>query len=418
MSIIFLAFLNSAFAQDAYDAHGFRLAPSDGGWDDPLAVSKSETMEEGHFSSEVLLEYAYQPLTLHSSDGTDLPLVEDLSVLNFGFGYDFTKRVGLRASVPVVGYDDGFTAGLGDSRVSIPVLLYGIGHGLSISGTPYLDVTSPTPIEYLSDEKNNGGAIMSGTYLIDRVSVSANAGIDLDSQIDFYNLVEGPSVPAGLAVSYQFSPTLALRGETQYDLGFKKNLEPGKGTPGEATLSLRGQHQRLFWTVGAATGLNESASVATARGFLGAGFAWDKKKQEVQTQRMELTITLEYPEKPVCEDHYLTPVYFDFDQDTIRDQDMAYLEKTAEYLNTHPEITMLKISGGADNRGSLAYNQDLALRRVKAIGQYLTSHGVAADRLSYDSLGEEHPQHLICDDEGCHSTNRFVEFTIISVSME
>ena len=106
----------------------------------------------------------------------------------------------------------------------------------------------------------------------------------------------------------------------------------------------------------------------------------------------------------------LADVNFDYDQFTIRDDQRALLQKSADYLRRWTTVRAT-LEGHADARGTNEYNMALGQRRASAARDYLVSLGIAADRFVTVSKGEEE---LLCSDdtEACHARNRRVHFVI------
>ncbi|MGB0522774.1 MAG: OmpA family protein [Flammeovirgaceae bacterium] len=73
-------------------------------------------------------------------------------------------------------------------------------------------------------------------------------------------------------------------------------------------------------------------------------------------------------------------IYYDFDQDHIREDAANELDKWVTYLKEHPNAEVELLSH-TDARGSEAYNLDLSRRRANAVESYLKLKGVAADRI-------------------------------------
>ena len=69
-------------------------------------------------------------------------------------------------------------------------------------------------------------------------------------------------------------------------------------------------------------------------------------------------------------------------------------------------------AGHTDDRGSDEYNLALGQRRAAAAKRYLTDHGIAADRVSTVSVGEEKPVDP-GHDESAWAKNRRDEFEIV-----
>jgi peptidoglycan-associated lipoprotein len=106
----------------------------------------------------------------------------------------------------------------------------------------------------------------------------------------------------------------------------------------------------------------------------------------------------------------LADVHFDFDRYDIRPDDAKILEGTARWLKDNPSVRLL-IEGHADERGTNEYNLTLGDRRARASMNYLVSYGVAANRITMISYGEERPicrQHT----ENCWAENRRAHFAV------
>jgi peptidoglycan-associated lipoprotein len=83
-------------------------------------------------------------------------------------------------------------------------------------------------------------------------------------------------------------------------------------------------------------------------------------------------------------------IYFDFDQETIRDEFIAVLRTHAAYLISNPASAVV-IEGHADERGSREYNIGLGERRANAVKRFLEAEGVSRSQISTLSYGEERP---------------------------
>ena len=106
----------------------------------------------------------------------------------------------------------------------------------------------------------------------------------------------------------------------------------------------------------------------------------------------------------------MKPIYFDFDKYDIRAADAEVLTANAEWLKAHPEALVL-IQGHCDERGTDEYNLALGERRARSARNFLISYGVAADRITILSFGEERP---VCTEktEACWAKNRRDVFLI------
>jgi peptidoglycan-associated lipoprotein len=106
----------------------------------------------------------------------------------------------------------------------------------------------------------------------------------------------------------------------------------------------------------------------------------------------------------------LRDIHFDFDKADVRAADARILDANATWLNSHRDHLVL-IEGHCDERGTNEYNTALGDRRARSARDYLVSKGVAADRISVVSYGEERP---VCSDRSgkCWSDNRRAHFLV------
>jgi peptidoglycan-associated lipoprotein len=100
----------------------------------------------------------------------------------------------------------------------------------------------------------------------------------------------------------------------------------------------------------------------------------------------------------------LRPVFFALDSIEISEEGRGIVQKNAEYLKRRSSVKVL-VEGHADSRGTNEYNLALAERRADAVRDYLVSLGIATDRVTIVSMGEEAP---FCKEEteACWAQNR------------
>ena len=83
-----------------------------------------------------------------------------------------------------------------------------------------------------------------------------------------------------------------------------------------------------------------------------------------------------------------TVVYFDFDKDNIKSDVEAILQHQASWLLVNPDAKV-NLAGHTDAVGTNEYNDDLAMRRSKAVEKFLYDQGVSpAQMQSVVSRGE------------------------------
>lgn len=107
----------------------------------------------------------------------------------------------------------------------------------------------------------------------------------------------------------------------------------------------------------------------------------------------------------------LAPVLFAFDSDALDPLGVAMLHEVARVLKRRTEIELVAIHGYADKRGSEDHNRSLTKRRAERVRTWLSTHGVAAERLMVatgeDGLVEEG------ESEPEHAQNRRVTFRVL-----
>jgi peptidoglycan-associated lipoprotein len=100
----------------------------------------------------------------------------------------------------------------------------------------------------------------------------------------------------------------------------------------------------------------------------------------------------------------LGDAFFAFDSADLTPDARAVVQKNMEFLKRWSS-TKVVIEGHADSRGTNEYNLALGDRRASATRTYLVSLGMAGDRVTTVSKGEEQP---VCreDTEECWQKNR------------
>ena len=104
----------------------------------------------------------------------------------------------------------------------------------------------------------------------------------------------------------------------------------------------------------------------------------------------------------------LSRIHFDFDQYVLTPAAKDQLRINANLLKAAPGVKV-QVEGHCDERGSEEYNLALGERRALATKNYLVSLGVAADRMSVISYGEEMPLDP-ASNERAWAKNRRAEF--------
>jgi peptidoglycan-associated lipoprotein len=103
-------------------------------------------------------------------------------------------------------------------------------------------------------------------------------------------------------------------------------------------------------------------------------------------------------------------VFFALDATDLTEEARAALQKNADWMKKWT-TTKVMVEGHADSRGTNEYNLALGERRADTVRDYLVSLGVATDRVTIVSKGEEQP---FCteENEACWQQNRRGHFIV------
>ncbi len=275
-----------ALAQDqgadpvGFDAHGFQLAPLDADVRDPLTLQRPGKMRPRAWFAGAVLEFADEPLVATRPNGDEVPVVDDLFALNVSLGTVLHERVRVEGSTPVyfaaTGPDGPRGAGIGDARLGGMVLLLvpGAGDdGFGLGVSPYVDLPTGNDSEFLGQSNLSGGAIVSASGALADLTMTMNAGAQINPSVDRANLTGSDMVTLGLGAGYRASQTLGVNYEIRGAMPLEASSAAGTGTPFEGLLTGRYVDGSGGFVVGgAAMGLTPGIGVANFRVLLGGGF--------------------------------------------------------------------------------------------------------------------------------------------------
>jgi len=104
-------------------------------------------------------------------------------------------------------------------------------------------------------------------------------------------------------------------------------------------------------------------------------------------------------------------IYFDFDKSDLKPEAQATLKKKADWLRMNPGYSV-RIEGNCDDRGTNEYNLALGERRAMSAKKFLAALGIAENRISTISYGEERPVDP-ANNEAAWAKNRRDDFRLI-----
>ncbi|MBP3788627.1 MAG: OmpA family protein [Prevotella sp.] len=127
--------------------------------------------------------------------------------------------------------------------------------------------------------------------------------------------------------------------------------------------------------------------------FLGTckGYLNHTEQLKVDTVKESEEYVLQFPLASITAPVLIDNIFYDFDKATLRPESTVALDNLIKLLNENPNVT-IELSAHTDYRGSEAYNKHLSQRRAESVVNYLTEHGIAADRLSPMGYGKEKPK--------------------------
>ena len=98
------------------------------------------------------------------------------------------------------------------------------------------------------------------------------------------------------------------------------------------------------------------------------------------------------PVPPPVKSYTFEDVHFDFDRYTLRTEAQRVLEQALAAMKENPSLR-LTLEGHTCSIGTAEYNMALGERRSNAVRDYLVQNGVATNRVTSVSYGEEKPKH-------------------------
>jgi peptidoglycan-associated lipoprotein len=104
----------------------------------------------------------------------------------------------------------------------------------------------------------------------------------------------------------------------------------------------------------------------------------------------------------------LQTINFEYDKASLSSDAKKKIQGNVAWMKANTG-TRLQIEGHCDARGSIEYNLSLGERRANSVKSYMTSLGIAANRLSIISYGKEKPLSN-GDSESDHVKNRRANF--------
>ena len=102
------------------------------------------------------------------------------------------------------------------------------------------------------------------------------------------------------------------------------------------------------------------------------------------------------------------PIQFEVAKATLKPGNDELLMPIKDFLDAHPEVTLLRIEGHSDNFGSRELNKKLTADRALTIARWFVAHGIECHRLVPVGFGDDRP--IIDESEPPRRASRRIEF--------
>lgn len=146
-----------------------------------------------------------------------------------------------------------------------------------------------------------------------------------------------------------------------------------------------------------ATGAQGEFSFALQRGVSYAmlagskGFLNGRQEFTTDTAETDADYEIEFMLASLSKPNIIENIFYDFDKATLRPESKEALDQLVQLLRDNPNIT-IEMTSHTDRIGTDKYNNDLSMRRAKAVVDYLITTGIPAERLQYHGFGKSRPK--------------------------
>jgi OOP family OmpA-OmpF porin len=102
------------------------------------------------------------------------------------------------------------------------------------------------------------------------------------------------------------------------------------------------------------------------------------------------------------------PIQFETAKAILKPGNDELLSPIKDYLDAHPEVTLLRIEGHSDNKGSRDINRKLTADRALTLAKWFVAHGIDCRRLIPVGFGPDRP--IIDEHDLTSGKSRRMEF--------
>ncbi|KND54384.1 Outer membrane lipoprotein omp16 precursor [Candidatus Paraburkholderia kirkii] len=157
---------------------------------------------------------------------------------------------------------------------------------------------------------------------------------------------------------------------------------------------------------GTNTAVETGAATGAAAGGI-VGYNWQSIKNKISDDSKGTGTQVTEQQDGSLKVNIPNSISFDTNSYAIKPSFDPVLNSVTQTMQQHPEL-IANVVGHTDNTGQPAYNQTLSQNRAQSVASYISSHGVPAQRLSAQGMGQNQP---IADNstEASRAQNRRVE---------
>lgn len=392
-----------------------------------FTVYSSQTMQQWQWGAGMFLNYAYRPVEFGVAGTRIAGIIDHLVMADAWATLGVMDWMQIGLDIPVALYEKYFDpslppgtapgqslARMGDIRLEMKFrLLNDILHPVGLAIRPFITFPTGSGAKLTGSSTPTGGAsLIFDAHFAERVFLAVNFGF----------LFRGSARPANLNVQmanqFLYSLGLAVKAlEWMYITGEIFGTAKASDLFGnEAETPLEALGGFRFWpkdylrvSVAGGAGITFGYGSPDFRGVLEVSY--------IKPRVVDLPPPPPPPPPPIVrvEERRIViteKIHFEFDKARIRPISFHILDAVVDVLQRHPAILRVQIEGHTDAVGTDAYNMRLSQRRSNSVMQYLTAHGVAANRLVAKGFGESVP--IDTNDTALgRARNRRTEFKIL-----
>jgi outer membrane protein OmpA-like peptidoglycan-associated protein/tetratricopeptide (TPR) repeat protein len=246
------------------------------------------------------------------------------------------------------------------------------------------------------------------------VSICDGTYMAKDAEINTYGKAVGSSIKETIyayPVGNTFISGLVLEQNSNLPVG-NSTVTLINGNTGETKAVTTDEYG--FYRFEIFAGVEEYSIEATKSEYVGQVVKFDTKSIEANSEKKQNLILS--GGQIICNLAF-NNIYFDLNKADLREDSMDDLNKMLQILTLSDQVRV-EIAAHTDSRGSDAYNLSLSDKRAKSVLEWLSSKGIAMDRLKYKGYGETELNNACGNGVECseeeHQKNRRVEFKVLN----